>query len=86
MSSREHKSLVLGEKILKVSSFQDSKFLAECFIIYIYCLSVVLITLGGVTLRSVIVDVLFVERVTESVCGIVSINNSFVQKNSYCLL
>ena len=46
----------------------------------------VLITLRGVTLRSVIVDILFVERVTESVCGFVSINNSFVQKNSYCLL
>ena len=51
-----------------------------------YFILLVLITLGGVTLRSVIVDILFVERVTESVCGFVSINNSFVQKNSYCLL
>lgn len=40
-----------------------------------YFILLVLITLGGVTLRSVIVDVLFVERVTESVCSIVSINN-----------
>ena len=42
-SKREHKSLVLGLIISsKVSSFQQSKFLAECFIIYVCCLSVVL--------------------------------------------
>ena len=51
-----------------------------------YFILLVLITLRGVTLRSVIVDVLFIERITESVCGFVSINNSFVKKNSYCLL
>ena len=42
-SLREHKSLVLGLIISsKVSSFRDSKFLAECFIIYVCCLSFVL--------------------------------------------
>ena len=42
-SKREHKSLVLGLIISsKVSSFRDSKFLAECFIIYVCYLSIVL--------------------------------------------
>ena len=42
-SLREHKSLVLGLVIgSKVSSFRRPKFLAECFIIYVCCLSVVL--------------------------------------------
>ena len=38
-SLREHKSLVLGLEISKVSSFRVPKFLAECFIImYVVCL------------------------------------------------